>query len=75
MISDTLSEAAAEMRGDLQKAPDSYPPGEPLTARIVALIAEMDAVQREIEAHAAADLAAVDRQYQLDEMGDRQPPA
>ena len=75
MISDTLSEAAAEMRGDLQKAPDSYPPGEPLTARIVALIAEMDAVQREIEAHAAADLAAVDRRYQLDEIGNRQPPA
>lgn len=74
MISDTLSEAAAEMRGDLQKTPNSYPPGEPLTARIVALIAEMDAVQREIEARAAADLAAVDRQYQLDEMGDRQPP-
>ena len=75
MISDTLSEAAAELRGDLQKMPDSYPPGNPLTARIVALIAEMDAVQREIEARAAADLAAVDRQYQLDEMSDRQPPA
>lgn len=75
MISDTLSEAAAEMRGDLQKMPDSYPPGEPLTARIVALIAEMDAVQREIEAQAETDLAAADRQYQADEVGDRQPPA
>lgn len=75
MISDTLSEATAEMRGALENMPDSYPPGEPLTERIVALIAEMDAVQHEIEARAADDLAAVDRQFQLNEMGDRQPPA
>lgn len=75
MISDTLSEAVAEMRGDLKKMPHSYPPGDPLTARIVALIEEMDAVQQELEDRAAADLAAVDRQYQLGEMGDRQPPA
>jgi hypothetical protein len=75
MISDTLSEAAAEMRGDLQEMPDSYPPGEPLTERIVALIAEMEAVQQEVEDRAAADLAALDRQYQQGGMGDRQPPA
>jgi hypothetical protein len=75
MISDTLSEAAAEMRGDLQEMPDSYPPGEPLTERIVALIAEMEAVQLEVEDRAAADLAALDRQYQRGEMGDKQPPA
>jgi hypothetical protein len=75
MISDTLSEAVAEMRGDLKKMPDSYPPGEPLRARIVALVDEMDAVRRELEDRAAADLAAVDRQYQLGEMGDQQPPA
>ena len=67
MISDTLSEAAAEMRGDLQKMPDSYPPGDPLTAHIEALIAEMDAVRHEIEAKAEADLTALDRQYQRDE--------
>jgi hypothetical protein len=42
MISDTLSEAAAEIRGDPEKMPDSYPPGAPLTARIVALIDQMD---------------------------------
>jgi hypothetical protein len=35
----------------------------------------MDAVRRELEDRAAADLAAVDRQYQLGEMGDQQPPA
>jgi hypothetical protein len=74
MISDTLSEAVAEMRGNLRNMPDSYPPGEPLTARIVALADEMDAVRRELEDRAAADLAAVDRQYQLGEMGDQQPP-
>jgi hypothetical protein len=28
-ISDTLSEAAAEMRGELKKMPDSHPPGQP----------------------------------------------
>jgi hypothetical protein len=63
------------MRGELKKMPDSYPPGEPLTARIVALVDEMDAVQHELEIRAAADLTAVDRQHQLGEMGDRQPPA
>lgn len=73
MISDTLSEAAAEIRGDLKKMPDSYPPGEPLTARIVALIAQMDAVQHELEEHAAAEAAATDRYYR-DHMADRQPP-
>jgi len=75
MISDTLGEAAAEVRGDLQKMPDSYPPGEPLTERIVALIAEMEAVQQEVEDRAAADLAALDRHYQQRGMGDTQPPA
>ena len=75
MISDTLSETVAEMRGDLQEMPDSYPPDKPLTERIVALIAEMEAVQQEVEDRAAANLAAVDRQYQPGEMGDRQPPA
>ena len=75
MISGTLSEAVAEMRGDLQKMPDSCPPAEPLTQRIVALIAEMEAAQPEVGGRAAADLAVTDRQYQLGEIGDRQPPA
>ena len=61
MISDTLSEAAAEMRAELKKMPDSYPPGDPLTARIMALIEQMDAVQHELEDRAAAQLAADDR--------------
>jgi hypothetical protein len=74
MISDTLSEAVSEMRGDLQAMPDSYPPGEPLTVRILALIDEMDAVQHEIDDRAAADLDAIDRQYQRDDMGGRRPP-
>jgi hypothetical protein len=69
MISDTLSEAVAQMRGELQRMPDSYRQGEPLTVRIEALIAQMDAVRSEVDAKAAADLAAVDRQYQLDENG------
>ncbi|MGO8958293.1 MAG: hypothetical protein ACLQFR_13115 [Streptosporangiaceae bacterium] len=74
MISDTLSEAVSEMRGDLQELPDSYPPGDPLTERIVALIEQMEAVQQEVENRAAADLSAVDREYQLREMGDPEPP-
>ncbi len=74
MISDTLAEAATQMRGELNEMPDSYPPGDPLTVRIVALIEEMDAVQQELEDHAAADLAEIDRQYQLGEMGDREQP-
>ena len=73
MISDTLSEAAVEMRGELERMPDSYPPGEPITARIVALIEQMDAVRQELENRAAAELARDDR-HNLDEMGDRQPP-
>jgi len=74
MISDTLSEAVAEMRRDLEEMPDSYPPGDPLTARIVALTEEMDAIQHELEDRAAADLAAIDRQYELAEDSDREPP-
>ena len=74
MISDTLSEAAAQMRGELKTMPDSYPPGEPITARIVALIEQMDAVRQELENRAAAELATEDQQNP-DEMGDRQPPA
>ncbi len=74
MISDTLSEAVAEMRGDLAKMPDSYPPGDPLTTRIVALVEEMDAVQHAIEDRAEVDLAEVDRQYQRGEDVDREPP-
>ncbi len=73
MTSDTLSEAVAEMRGDVQKMPDSYPPGDPLTVRIVALIEEMDAVRREVEDHAAAELVADDRRLK-DRMGDQRPP-
>ncbi len=74
MISDTLSEAAAEMRGDLRKMPDSYPPEDPLTVRIVALIGEMDAVQQELENRAAAELAADDRRL-AGEKGGRRPSA
>ena len=73
MISDTLSEAAAQMRGELKSMPDSYPPGAPITARIVALIEQMDAVRQELENRAAAELATEDQQNP-DEMGDRQPP-
>ena len=73
MISDTLSEAAVQMRGELKKMPDSYPPGEPITARIVALIEQMDAVRQELENRAAAELAT-EEQQNPDEMGDRQPP-
>ena len=69
MISDTLSEAVAEMRGELQKMPDSYPPDDPLTVRIVALIEEMDAVRRAVEDHAAAELATEDTRLK-DQMGD-----
>ncbi len=61
MISDTLSEAVAEMRRDLETMPDSYPPEEPLTARIVALVEQMHAVQQELEDRAAAELAAEDQ--------------
>jgi hypothetical protein len=64
MISDTLSEAAAEMRGELTAMPDSYPPGEPLTVRILALIEQMDAVRQELEDRAAAELAAINQQDQ-----------
>jgi hypothetical protein len=74
MISDTLSEAVAEMRGELTATPDSYPPREPLTMHILALIGEMDAVAQELEDRAAADLAAMDRHDQRDETGDRRPP-
>lgn len=75
MISDTLSEAVAEMRGDLQENPGTYPPAEPLTERIVALIEEMELVQQEVEDRAAADLTVLDREYQLGEVGDPEPPA
>jgi hypothetical protein len=74
MISDTLAEAATQMRGELNEMPDSYPPGDPLTTRVVALIEEMDAVQQELEDRAAADLTEIDRQYQLGEMGDGEQP-
>ena len=73
MISDTLSEAAVQMRGELKSMSDSYPPGEPITARIVALIEQMDAVRQELENRAAAELAT-EEQQNPDEMGDRQPP-
>ena len=63
MISDTLSEAVAEMRRDLETMPDSYPPEEPLTARIVALVEQMHAVQQELEDRAAAELAAEDQDF------------
>ena len=68
MISDTLSEAAVQMRHELASMPDSYPPGEPSTARIVALIEQMDAVRQELENRAAAELAAEDR-HNRDENG------
>jgi hypothetical protein len=71
MTSDTLSEAVAEMRGELMATPDSYRPGGPLTVRILGLITE---VQQELEDGEAADLAVVDRHYQRDEIGDRRPP-
>jgi hypothetical protein len=73
-ISDTLSEAAAEMRGELTAEPDSYPPGEPLTARILALIEQMDAVRQELEDRAAAELAALNQQDQPGEINDMRPP-
>ena len=73
MISDTLSEAAVQMRHELESMPDSYPPGAPITVRIVALIEQMDAVRQELENRAAAELAA-DDWHNLDEMGGRQPP-
>jgi hypothetical protein len=74
MISDTLSEAAAEMRGELAATPDSYPPGEPLTVRILALIEQMDAVRQELEHRAAAELAALNQRDQPGEINDMRPP-
>lgn len=74
MVSDTLTEAAAERRGELTATPASYPRRLPPTIRVLAPIDEMDAVAHELADRATADLAAMSRHNQRDETGDRLPP-
>ena len=45
MISDILHEAAGHIRGVLNSHPLSYPPRDPLTKRIEALVTEMEAIR------------------------------
>lgn len=46
MISDTLSDAAYDIRRYLADMPNVYPAGDPLTARILALLDEMESIGR-----------------------------
>ncbi len=45
MISDILSDAVFDISHYLFTCPDAYPPGHPITARIIACTAEMSAIQ------------------------------
>ena len=49
MISDVLSEAVTDIRDYLTRMPDVYPPGDPVTVRITALVTEMDAVRQVLD--------------------------
>jgi|HubBroStandDraft_3_1064219.scaffolds.fasta_scaffold2036966_2 hypothetical protein len=49
MISDVLYDAAYHIRRVLNSHPLSYPPHDPLTKRIEALVTEMEEIQAELD--------------------------
>ena len=55
MVSDTLSDALDAINRDLQSYPESYPPGDPLTLRIIHMTHEMEAIRRILDTPLSGD--------------------